>query len=160
MTAFAVSTNDSAMGWPLDYEQSEAQRPTVHVLDQGESPWVPVVIRRLRELASLPGGDPRGSRPMNPVDVTTALGFMQVAMRPDTVAPWIGLLNTGGLQINWRADDLEVEAIFDSTRDETVVYVTLGDQEWEEPVGSAYSLFGQVVDRLSPQDVEHPTPAT
>lgn len=144
---------------PLPFDLVDAPQPfTVRINDVVGSRWVPIVLARLRELSQLPGGDPRGSRPMNKVDLDTALTFMKLAMRPDTVAPWIGLLNTGGLQANWRLEDVEVEAVFDSTRDENVVYVTVGEHEWEAPIGSAYSLFADVVDRLSsPEDAEqHP----
>lgn len=157
MSTFAVPTNDSEMGWALPYAQGEARRPPlVHFQNRGGAGWVASVAARLQELASLPGADPRGSQPMRPVDLESALSFMRAVMRPDTASPWIGLLNTGGLQVNWRKGDVEVEAVFDSARDEHVVYVTVGDCDWEAPVDSAYSLFAEVVDRLSSADLGQP----
>ena len=160
MNAFAIAADDSSsLRWGLRYTLSaQEERPfAVHLDAAGNNPWLASVIGRLRELAALPGVDPRGSRPMSADDLIEALSFMKLVMRPDTVAPWIGLLNTGGLQVNWRRDDVEVEAIFDRARDEHVVYLTVADQEWEAPVREAHSLFSSVVDRLSSSDLEQQT---
>lgn len=156
MNAFAIAANDSSsLRWGLPSPLRREEEPlAVHLDVAGDNLWLASVIGRLRELAALPGVDPRGSRPMDAEDLVEALSFMKRAMRPDTVAPWIGLLNTGGLQVNWRKGDVEIEAIFDRARDEHVVYVTVADREWEEPIPEAYSLFNSVVDRLSSSDLE------
>jgi hypothetical protein len=126
----------------------------VQLNGRAHAQWLASVAHRLNELASWVGADPRGSRPMNVQDLDSALTFMQLVMRPDTASPWIGLLNTGGLQVNWRVDDVEVEAVFDSTRGDEMVYVTVGDNEWESPADAAYSLFASVADRLSAPDLD------
>jgi len=153
MTAFAALTNDSSSlrwGKPFALAREEQRHAPVvlHVDASTRSEWVPVVVSRLKELAALPA-DPRGSDPMNLDDLHEALMFIGAVMRSDTVAPWIGRLSTGGLQVNWRCGDVEVEAVFDHARDDHVVYVTVGDLEWEERSDRAYSLFATVVDRLS-----------
>lgn len=155
MNAFAVPAGDSSsLRWGLAYplRREDEQRLAVHLDVAGDNLWLPSVIGRLRELAALPGVDPRGSRPMDAEDLIEALSFMKLVMRPDTVAPWVGLLSTGGLQVNWRKDDVEVEAIFDRARDERVVYLTVADREWDAPLREAYSLFDSVVARLSSSD--------
>src|SRR4051794_26180492 len=78
--------------------------------------------------------DPRGSSPPNADDLRDAVYFLARVMQDDTMQPWVGLLASGGLQMNWRKGDVEVEAVFDRGRDDQMVYVTVGDNEWEEPV--------------------------
>ena len=56
--------------------------------------------------------------------------------------------------MNWRVDEVEVEAVFDSTRGDEMVYVTVGDHEWESPADAAYSLFATVADRLSAPNLD------
>jgi hypothetical protein len=152
--AFSGSDDATSLQWSLPRRQ---QRPalSINFPEAAERPqWTRDVIRRLTELASLPGVDPRGSDPMNVEDLIDALTFVRTVMQTTTVSPWIGLLNTGGLQLNWRNNDVEVEAVFDRARDDRVVYVSVGDREWEAPISDGHSLFATVVDRLAASDVE------
>ncbi len=86
---------------------------------------------------------------MNVDDIIEALNFLSRVMREDTRVPWIGRLSSGGIQLTWRAGDVEVEAVFDRARDERVLMVSVGENEWDAPVSDAESMFATVVDRLS-----------
>lgn len=96
--------------------------------------------------------DPRGSRPISRGDLEDALQFLNRVMRPDTPAPWIGPLASGGVELAWRAGNVEMEAIFDGARGERELLVSAGDNESEMPIEHAESLFAEMVDRLSAGD--------
>ncbi len=117
-------------------------------------PWLLPAVARLVELGNLPTVDPHGSRPLNPEDVRDALTFMFRVMRNDTRVPWIGRLASGGVQLAWQVDNLEVEAVFDRARNERELLVSVGEHEWEESADAADTLFGSVVDRLGESYVE------
>ena len=74
-------------------------------------------------------------------DVIEALNFLSRVMRDDTPPPWIGRLSTGGVQLTWRSDDVEVEAVFDRARHEHDLMVTVGENEWDASAAEADSLF-------------------
>jgi hypothetical protein len=150
--AMAVHIDDSSsLKWAFDYPVKTMAPVAPKGIRVGGHfpPWAAPVVARIQELAALPTVDPRGSRPMNLEDVVDALTFLRQVMRSDTPSPWIGRLNSGGLQLTWTAGDVEVEAVFDRARDEQEVYLTVGETEWEAPVSEAESLFASVVDRLS-----------
>jgi hypothetical protein len=117
-------------------------------------PWLSPVAARLTELDALPTVDPYGSRPMNFDDLVDALTFMSNVMQDETVAPWIGRLASGGLQLTWNVGDVEVEAVFDRARGDHVIMVTVGHSEWDASVDGGESLFATVVDRLSESHLE------
>jgi len=151
----------STLGWETAEppEQVLTDR-TIRLRDRkGGSPpaWAASVVSRLEELDALPAVDPRGSRPLDFDDVADALRFLVRVMRPDTCPPWIGRLNTGGVQLSWHHGDVEVEAVFDRLRDELEVIVVVGDREWSEPPDKAETLFATVADRLALAYVEQPT---
>ena len=150
--AVAVTVDDSSsLKWASSFHAyPEASRPRpIRLGWQRVPPWANVVIPRLVELGALPSVDPRGSRPLDTDDVIEALNFLSRVMRDDTMPPWIGRLSTGGVQLTWRSDDVEVEAVFDRARDERDLMVTVGENEWDAPAAEADSLFATVVDRLS-----------
>ena len=120
----------------------------------GRSPqWVEAVARRLSELLQLgPDWDPRGADPISREDLRDAIMFMVKTMRDDTRAPWIGPLASGGVELVWRGDNVEVEAVFDRSRNEQGLLVSAGEHETEAPIDEAESLFATVVDRLSEAD--------
>ncbi len=104
----------------------------------------------MSRLALLPNNwDERGSQAVNFDDVRDALAFLERVMRDDTAAPSIGPLSSGGIELSWHADGLEVEAVFDRQRDESVLLVTAGANESEEPIRSAEKLFADIANRLS-----------
>jgi len=112
--------------------------------------WLGAVILSLGRLARLPDDwDRRGARAVNFDDVRDALVFLQRVMHDDTAAPSIGPLSSGGIELRWRTDGLEVEAIFDRRREETVLAVIAGSNETEEPIHSAEKLFADIADRLA-----------
>ena len=117
--------------------------------------WAPAVLRRINELNALPSVDPYSTTPLNIPDVLAALRFLTRNMRNDTLPPWIGRLGSGGLQLTWHCGDVEVEAVFDTARDEFDVLVAVAGNEWDAPAGEAEPLFAQVVDRLSRSHFEY-----
>lgn len=146
---------DWALSRPMRLrEPSGGDRLTIPFWLGGEKvpPWAVPVASRIMELAALPRIAPGGSRPMAVDDIVDALSFLTRVMRDDTAAPWIGRLSSGGVQVSWQREDVEVEAVFDRVRGERDVVVVVGENEWEAPVEQAESLFATVVDRLH---VEH-----
>lgn len=116
-------------------------------------PWAALIENRLYELLDLgPNWDRRGSEPISYDDLRDALDFLDRVMRPDTRPPSFSPLATGGLELIWRQDNLEVEAIFDSARNERELLVSVGDNDSEAPIEEAESLFATVVDRLTADD--------
>jgi len=149
----AISTPGSAsLKWAFDYP-FQAERPREIRLDAVEIPtWWKHVSARIVELAAVPAYDPRGVLPPNIDDVVDALNFLTRVMQPGTAVPWIGLLNSGGLQMSWKQGDVEVEVVFDHTRGEREIFVAVAENEWDAPADQADSLFCSVVDRLSHTD--------
>jgi hypothetical protein len=149
----ALPGGDSAsLDWRMPYPQlgepassrRHAHRPALY------PDWYWPVHSRIVELVRLRDDwDGRGARSIKQRDLVDALAFMSSVMRFDTVAPWIGPLSSGGVQLTWRMGDLEVEAVFDSARHERELIVVVGENEWDAPVERGASLFAQVVDRLS-----------
>lgn len=117
--------------------------------------WADAVVDRLTELARLETVDPAVGRPLNRDDVYEALRFLERVMSKDICPPWIGRLNSGGIELAWRYGDVEVEAVFDRQRGESEVIVEVGDHEWDAPADQADSLFASVADRLSNSYIEH-----
>lgn len=149
----ATTINDSSsLKWATDHGvYPKASRPAAIRLGWRLPlpSWADAVVQRIVELSALPTVDPSGSRPMNVDDIIEALNFLSRVMREDTRVPWIGRLSSGGIQLTWRAGDVEVEAVFDRARDERVLMVSVGENEWDAPVSDAESIFATVVDRLS-----------
>jgi len=133
--------------YPMVTDHPEPRK--IELLGRRTSTWVSPVARSLGLLARLTDDwDGRGSRAINFDDVRDALDFLQRVMRDDTPAPSIGPLSSGGIELSWHGDDLEVEAIFDHQRGEQVLLVSSGSNETEEPIECAEKLFADLVDRL------------
>jgi len=150
--------DSSSRDWRLVYPDVgldlwRAPRREIHV--RGEIPrWWAQVVPRLGELLQLrQDWDPRGSRPISRDDLEDAVRFLIRVMRPDTLVPWIGPLASGGVELAWRAGNVEVEAIFDRARGERELLVSVGGNESEAPIDHGESLFAEVVERLSAGDL-------
>jgi hypothetical protein len=154
-TAIGVGVDDSSsLRWGLDVQELEyAERPhepkrSIRV--RGVLPaWGDAFKVRIEELAALPSVGPDATWPMNARDVIDAFNFLVRVMREDTVMPWIGRLSSGGVQLTWQGENLEVEAVFDRARNEQSVFVVAGENECEVPADEAETVFATVVDRLS-----------
>jgi hypothetical protein len=117
--------------------------------------WLIEIQPRLRELLNLPSNwDGQGAQPVSHHDLAAALAFLRLAMRDDMIAPWIGPLNNGGVQLAWTSDALEVEAVFDHVRNDWELLVTDGENDQEVSIwgGEAMWLFRTVADRLTRSD--------
>lgn len=154
MTAVTVD-QAASLRWSL-LDRMRTLRVGLPLTSADVPTWVGPFVDRLNELQDMARADPRGAQPLSVDDVRDAIWFLLNVMQSDTVRPWIGLLASGGLQVNWRRGDVEVEAVFDRARDDRMVYVTVGEQEWEALVDEGYSLFSTVVERLSTADLERP----
>ena len=145
------TSGSSSLAYPAVPTYAPQTRDPERIVLEGPMPdWWPAVSRQLAELTRLPWDwDPRGSRSVSLQDIRDALSFMVIAMRHDTVAPWIGPLNSGGIELSWQRGDVDVEAIFDHARGHRELLVSVGDNEWDAPIDHAVSLFATVVDRLS-----------
>jgi hypothetical protein len=150
-----MSYVSSAVQHPMFFEypgtgtEAEPGR-IIEVFRRRDASWVDPVLESLEQLAQLADNwDGRGSRHLNYDDVVDALKYLQRVMRDDTRPPSIGPLSSGGVELSWRVDGLEVEAIFDRLRDEKMLLVTAGSNDTEEPIDSSEMLFGGIVDRLT-----------
>lgn len=156
--SFALKVdNSSSLRWGIDYpfQQSSSEPVAAAISLRGPFPaWLGPVAKRILEVAALSSVDPLGSRPMNAEDVRDALTFMIRGMHDETVVPWIGRLASGGLQLTWRAGNVEVEAVFDRARNDRELMVTVGENEWDAPIDQADKLFADVVERLSGSHLE------
>jgi hypothetical protein len=163
MRALAGTTVDdmSSLGWAIDEPQAMShEERVIRLSGRRGAPlplWAGAVVSRIIELARLETVDPRISQPLNRDDVIAALRFLDRIMENDTCPPWIGRLTSGGVELVWHHQDVEVEAVFDQLRGEAEVIVQVGDNEWDAPVDQADSLFATVVDRLSNSYIEHIT---
>lgn len=149
--------DSSSRDWRLVYPSAPPDiwhEPRDEIRVKGTIPqWWGEVAPRLYGLLQLQQDwDPRGSRPISRDDLGDALQFLNRVMRPDTPAPWIGPLASGGVELAWRAGNVEMEAIFDRARGECELLVSVGDNESEVAIQHAESLFAEVVDRLSAGD--------
>lgn len=159
-----TTVNDmSSLGWEIAEEAPVAHEERVIRLSGRRGgpppPWADAVVERIVELARLDTIDPRTSRPLSRDDVIRALRFLDRVMRDDTCPPWIGRLSSGGVELVWRHQDVEVEAVFDQLRGESELIVEVAGNEWDAPEDKADSLFASVVDRLSNSYIEHTTAA-
>lgn len=159
MNAAAAVHNSSSLDWSAGRSVPLSKRgPAIRVA--GEAPsWLPAFVTRISDLSTLPVVGPCESQPLNIEDVLDALEFMSRVLRNDTVTPWVGRLNTGGIEATWRCGDVAVEAVFDRARNEQEVFVTVGESEWEASGAEADSLMTSVIDRLSRSHLEHVTSA-
>jgi hypothetical protein len=135
-------------------EAPQAEREFTSSLDDGATPgdarsWLKPFLDRITYLSAL-GLDPRDSQPLNADDRADALEFLLRVMHEGVPSPWIGRLNSGGLQLSWNQGDVEVEAVFDRTRGEKLVMVTRDDDEQDVAADEADGLFASVAERLLP----------
>jgi hypothetical protein len=148
--------DSASVNWGLAYPyvSSEVWTSRVRIWLTGAAPeWWYQIKPRLFELVELEANwDPRGSQEVSLDDLEEALEFMGRVMRSDTVAPWIGPLASGGIELIWHVGNIEVEAVFDSARGERELLVCVGDNEAEAPIDQAETLFATVVDRLEAND--------
>jgi hypothetical protein len=147
LTAGQVAYSGTATGW-ADY------RPVRRVQARRLPWWFGSLEPRLTELLNLPSGwKSPGSERVSIDDLVDALNFLETVMREDTIVPWVGPLDNGGVEVLWKHGDVEVEAIFDHGQGERQLLVSVGDHDWEEPIEHAQSLFATVVDRLTTDSV-------
>lgn len=161
MAIHPITTNNTtAFRWSFDTSPASQARQEVRraIYVRGPVPaWAESVISRLEQLVVLPTVDPAGSAPLNLEDVQDALAFLSVVMTDDLVVPWVGRLNTGGVQVTWRGRDIEIEAVFDRARDERVILVSEGDADDQFTVNDAPRAFATFRNRLSKQHLDEPS---
>lgn len=121
----------------------------VKVLDPAElPPWVPPVVERINEFGALPPNwDTYGGAPASESNARHALDFLMRVMGADTPLPWIAPLGSGGLQLDWAGEGVEVEVVIDD-RDSSAL-ITVDDEEQELSLGYAIAVFPTLAPRLS-----------
>lgn len=119
-------TEPSYRGW-------NGEREDTVTIVVGEKPaWIDEVVSRLNELAQLAADwDPRGSAPISFRDVEAAADFLNLVMKLDSPAPAITPLPSGGLELAWSVDGIELEIVFDSANDERSAILDLDGDESE-----------------------------
>jgi hypothetical protein len=119
--------------------------------------WWPTVWEDIERISVLPKNwDGRGANQVDPFDVRDALVFLDRVMESDTQPPRVAPLSSGGIELLWRGNNVEVEAVFDRSREEHILLVEAGDEEWDAPIRDADSLFVSIRDRLT---THHALPA-
>ncbi len=104
--------------------------------------WVIPTILRLYELQQLPDNwDSYGGVPLQERHRDAVLRFLGLVMSDDIVMPDIVPLADGGVQIEWRRGDVEVDFISDDELSEPTLLVTRGDHAEEIEGSRAASYF-------------------
>lgn len=152
MSTYPIAASSSSLHRPMPGWQSVVHEvikvPQIRVSRYNVG-WIDSVLESVERLAVLQNNwDGRGAAAANVADVLEGLMFLERVMREETRAPSIAPLTSGGIEMSWHVAGLEVEAIFDERRDERVLLVSAGAQEWDEPIEHAEKLFADVADRL------------
>lgn len=115
------------------YEQVPVEvTPSPSVSADDMPGWVAPVLARVNELAYLRSGwDGFAGRPPDTRCVMRAVSFLGELMgqRPGIATPWIVPLPSGGIQVEWDRDDVEVELIFEHNGANKVVTADGGIEE-------------------------------
>jgi hypothetical protein len=157
-----MAADVSSLDWAIEEEPRSHARRAIALRRKRDSlvpAWLCPVIERIEELAELETVSVETEQPLNIYDVMDALEFLDSVMQEDTHTPWIGRLSSGGVELVWKHNDLEVEAIFDRLRGDHELLVSVGDHDWDAPADKGDSLFASVADRLSNSYIEHATGA-
>ncbi len=110
--------------------------------------WVPPVIERINEFGALAQDwDTYGGLPVSKANARHALDFLARVMGPSTPLPWIAPLGTGGLQLDWGGEGVELEVVIDGS--DSSALIAVDDDEQEVPLGRAIVLFPELAPRLS-----------
>ena len=105
-------------------------------LDRHTPPWLFIVLGRLQHLIALrPNWDSYGARPIDPNAVVFALEFLRTSLPHDGKAPQIVPTSTGGLQLEWHANGVDLEVEVDPSGDVSLSFDQAGRSE--ERTGSA-----------------------
>jgi hypothetical protein len=124
--------------------------------DAGRS-WIRPFLDRITFLSAVPVLSREG-RTLNADDLADAFDFLSRVMHEGVPSPWIGRLNSGGLQLNWNQGAVEVEAVFDRARGDKVVMIAGDEAEQEVPADEADSVFASVAERLVPSSHDRRSP--
>lgn len=121
----------------------------VSLPDSADLPlWVPPVIERINEFGALaPNWDTYGGVPVSESNARSAVDFLKRVMGAHTPLPWIAPLGTGGLQLDWAGEGVEVEVVIDGNASSSLI--TLDGVERELSLGYAIVEFPILAPRLS-----------
>ncbi len=86
---------------------------------------------------------------LNLDDANDALNFLVSAMAEESPLPGIIALPSGGVELHWRAGDIDLEVIFDSTQGERIALLDLGEDEHEMTPESAVHCVDFLGERLA-----------
>lgn len=76
--------------------------------------WFDPLVQGLIDLRTLPPNwDSYNAMPVNTKLVDTALTFMSGLLGPSSPAPRVVPLSSGGLQLEWHRNEIDVEVVFD-----------------------------------------------
>lgn len=159
MNASATSlTGALANEWPLHYAEPVAWPsllethavagvglPPIRVTVRTSPVWLTEVVDRLTELRGFAASTPGYASDFDLTDLEDAINFLFRVMRDETPLPWIGILNSGGVQLTWDIDQAEIEAIFDHAEDDTGVLIENADTSFELSIEDAAQQFQDLV---------------
>lgn len=118
--------------------------PVVRVVTDKKPEWADPFLQKVTAVLSARQSSPWATDEVNIADLVDALRFMKQVMQDEVPLPWVGVLDSGGVQLTWRFNHTEIEAIFDSARSERAVIFEQGDIEWESDPTNAVKDFDRV----------------
>lgn len=128
-------------------------RPTFTVVvDELAPPWAHTVAEQINRLTHLPPGwNGRSSRPLQKEAVERALDLLDTLMQADTPLPTIVPTNDGGLALEWRSDDVDLEALVLPSGDLDVAYEDSRDESrgWDERIAGDLTLLRHALAEVS-----------
>jgi hypothetical protein len=133
---------------PVQEDSNSSLDGRLTALEAAEG-WFKAFLDRVTYLSAVPI-DPREAQPLNTDDLSDAVGFLSRVMHAGVPTPWIGRLNSGGLQLSWTRGEVEVEAVFDRAGGEKLVMFIADGAERDLRADEADSMFASVSHRLVP----------
>jgi hypothetical protein len=120
-------------------------------LNEPQFEWLKPVVQRLTEICALPvGWDGYRGRPTRFDIASFTFSMLQNICAPDSPAPSLVPLSSGGLQVEWHTDQIEIELTVHApySVQAWITDPTLGDDGVERPLTTDYSSILPWVQRL------------
>jgi hypothetical protein len=115
--------------------------------------WIGPILRAVFRLESLPRNwDSYGAIPVQRRHTEAVLDFLGLVMTDDVELPEVVPLGDGGLQLEWRRDDLEVDFISDDELATPTLFVTRPSGVTEAGGLDAFLAFNDVRRALRAMD--------
>lgn len=115
--------------------------------DIKEPLWLRPVIERLKDVVALPAGwDSYEARSVRPESIEHALQALVAVMSDESELPWIVPLPSGGIQLEWHADNFDIEIALDGSDSS----ICIDDEEIPHGIGRWPAALSEIRRRLAP----------